>query len=481
RVLADQVFNDLPQDERVPALAELVKLLLQAKDPSSGAPLLSARYHLFLRSLEGAFVSLWPEKRVFLERKAVGEEGAAFEVALCRECGQHYFVAQKNFNGGKIQEAIRDPSDVNFGITFLRPIEVEEEADEGGEEAGAQSRAVFYLCVQCGEARRNKPSCGHDNFIRVVKEDPPDDEDRADQLAKCGACGYTAAGRNPVREVIHGTDGPHAVVATALYQYLPPKRKKVLAFADGRQEAAFFAWYLEASYKDILSRNLLLKAIQRLSPFTSEGVSLRELAKELQALFRELQILPPAMGDLDLRRESWLNVYRELLTDEPRISLEGVGLVRLSIKWPDWFNTPEVLMNPPWSLHEQEAYDLLFLLLDTMRTDRAVELRTEQGVSLNWNDLMLQASQKRFRIGGPMGKSNVRSWDSQHGRRAHFLAKLLQRIRNDFSQEDAITIGVEALRAIWENIRQCEENAPAFTDRLLLSVDDGRRLNPDWW
>ena len=91
-------FDDLPEQERIPALSELVDLLLRTKDPSSNTSLLSARYHLFLRSLEGAFVSYYPEKKVFLDRKT---ERVAFEVALCRECGQHYFVAQKDLRKGK--------------------------------------------------------------------------------------------------------------------------------------------------------------------------------------------------------------------------------------------------------------------------------------------------------------------------------------------------------------------------------------------
>jgi len=149
--IADQVFDELAEKERVSALSELIDLLLQARDPSSSAPLLSARYHLFLRSLEGAFVSYWPEKKVFLDRKA--GKRTAFEVALCRECGQHYFVAQKNFNGGRIQEAIRDPNDVNFGATFLRPIE--NERDEGGEDENENSTSSDILPLR--SMRRSAP------------------------------------------------------------------------------------------------------------------------------------------------------------------------------------------------------------------------------------------------------------------------------------------------------------------------------------
>jgi hypothetical protein len=267
---ASEVFSELPDEEWVQALSELVDLLVQARDPTSAedpkdqAPLLSARYHLFLRSLEGAFVSYWPQKKLFLDRRAQDQEGVIFEIALCRECGQHYFVGAKlpgGFRSGKLREAIRDPGHDRFGATFFRPIE----DDKEDEDREFSKKQMLRLCVRCGEIWRtdrehNGSECRHENSILVAKEDAPSDEDRADQLARCGVCGYNAAGHDPVREVVHGTDGPNAVVATTLYQHLPEGRKKVLAFADGRQQAAFFAWYLEDSYRNILSRNLLIRS-----------------------------------------------------------------------------------------------------------------------------------------------------------------------------------------------------------------------------
>ncbi|HWP47353.1 MAG TPA: DEAD/DEAH box helicase [Candidatus Limnocylindrales bacterium] len=478
REVAEEVFADLSDTERVPALSELIELLLQARDPASHAPLLSVRYHLFLRSLEGAFVSYWPQKKVFLDRKGKDQEIKAFEVALCRECGQHYFIGPKNLKGGKLEEAIRDPGQIDFGATFLRPQEDREEDDIEEDYSGVVNRQILQLCVQCGEIGRSKPGCNHDNLIQVVQEESPKDEDRADQVAKCGACGYSAAGRDPVREVIHGADGPNAVIATTLYQSLPEKRKKILAFTDGRQEAAFFAWYLEDSYRDILNRNLILRVVQRLSPHVSEGLSLRELATNLRDLFIERRIFPPTTGSLDLSREAWLRLYREFLTDESRISLEGVGLVRWLVKWPVWFQIPEILRNPPWSLTEQEAWDLLFILLDFMRAERALELRTEPGISVNWSDLKLQGGQTRVRIGEPKKQKDVRSWDGKTGRRAQFLTRLL--IRNHLSIDQAIPWAIETLRAIWETLKEFDQSASP-QDRLLLPVEDARRLNPDWW
>jgi hypothetical protein len=70
-----------------------------------------------------------------------------------------------------------------------------------------------------------------------VKQELTKDQD--DQIPHCMVCGYR--GQDPVREVIHGGDGPHAMLATALFQWLrqqrPSESPKILAFADSRQEA----------------------------------------------------------------------------------------------------------------------------------------------------------------------------------------------------------------------------------------------------
>lgn len=477
---ANTIFHDHEEKVREHALKELVNILQKARNPSSGSPLLSARYHFFLRSLEGAYVSYWPMKKVFLDRKSIGDKNSAFEVALCRECGQHYFIAQKHFNGGKIQEAIRDPNDVNFGTTFLRPIE-NENAIENEESENYRNKKVLYLCMQCGIAEYTVPNCGHNSFIKVIKEDTPDNEDKADQLSRCSACGYTAAGRDPVREVVHGTDGPHSVIATTLFQYQPEGRKKILAFADGRQEAAFFAWYLEESYKDILNRNLIIKIANSFNPFPKEGVSLVTLADRAYRDYRNAFKKKESDDELEIRKSIWQSLYREFLTEEQRISLAGVGLVHWSLRWPEWCRVPQVLLDPPWLLSEDEAKNLLLILLDTMRIDKAVELRNEDGISLVWNDLNLYSQQMTFRIGDPRGDNKVRSWDGKNGKRTRFLTKLLMKIQNNISEESAIEQARNALRAIWESLKQYDASSPRTSDHLLIPINDGLRLNSNWW
>ncbi|MDH7561734.1 MAG: DEAD/DEAH box helicase, partial [bacterium] len=478
RSIADQIFDDLPEKERVDALSELVRLLLRAEDPTTGARLLSARYHLFLRSLEGAFLSLHPDKQVVLDRRREGDT-ALFEIGLCRECGQHYLVGKIVKN--KLVEAIRDPGHEDFGATFFLQVEDRAlEGDDEDDEGARQPRDMYKLCCQCGEIRpaSHQLRCGHGTAIDLVKQEQA--EEREDQVPRCAVCGYQA--RDPIREVVHGTDGPHAVIATTLYQELPADRRKVLAFADGRQEAAFFAWYLEDSYKNILSRNLILRIARSFDRYSEKGISLTTVAdrafRDYQDAFKEKE----SEDEPTTRKNIWRALYREFLSDEQRISLEGVGLAFWTIEWPRWFRVPEVFTTAPWSLSPEEARDLVFILLDTLRTDRAVELLTENNISLTWADLVLQASQMCVSsVETGRLRNRERKWAGKTGRRVKLLAKLYQRIHPEASEQKAVAAALQVLRSLWDTLRQYHDKAPTASDRLLVRVNDARRLNPDWW
>jgi len=484
--LAAETFPELDAEAQIRALTTLIELCMRADSPATRAPLLSARYHLFLRALEGTFVAYLPTKRVLLDRATRLEYAAAFEVALCRECGQHYFVGRILDN--KFVEAVRDPSQDAFGATYLRPIEREMD-EEGEEEEDAPTLDLHWLCLECASVTRGELACGHAHALRVVKEESKKD-DRADQIARCGACGYHGAGRDPVREIIYGADGPHAVITTTLFQELPKERRKILAFADGRQEAAFFAWYLDDSYQDLLQRNLVLKTIQRAGAHAPEGLTIGDIAHELRGVYRSENIYPATASQVQLRREAWRAVYRELLTDETRLSLEGVGAIRWTLRLPDWFEIPTLLYDAPWNLNESEARTLIALLLDTLRADRGVNLFLDEGVTLEWNDLgehirprdyVLEALNTSRSAKQTRGRTNqtLSAWDGKRTRRVQFLLKILT--QRGVTGDDATRHAQRALRALWQALANADNRAASEAEQLCVHTQHGRRLNPLWY
>ncbi|MEW6745010.1 MAG: DEAD/DEAH box helicase [Planctomycetota bacterium] len=466
--VAARVFDELPEEQREQALAELVSLLVQTRDPSSGAPLLNARYHLFVRALEGAFLRYRPQQRIQLSHtggatSAEGESGALFEVALCRECGQHFLVGRKD--GAKLCEAVRDPGADDFGVSFFRPVE-----GSPGEPDERRSK----LCLVCGAlspaGRNPAPPCEHDAFLDVIKEESS--ETNEDQLRKCGACGYQ--GRDPVREIVHGTDGPNVVIATSLHGTLPERLRKVLCFVDGRQEAAFFAWYLEESYGSLRERGIVLETPRRLGRGGAQAFSLRTLAISLRDALTEHGLIKPSADDVERLREAWRLAYRECLSDETRISLEGVGLLRWFPHLPEDLEVPPSLREPPWSLSREEARTLLAYLLDTLRADGAVELCADVGVTLAWGDLKLLRPQSLAKIGSG-GKG--RAWDGARTRRASFLRRVLRAAGGSSGDEREETRQIQQLlRETWEALKQAGGDDP-----LLVRVGDGHRANANWW
>lgn len=496
--ISNALFPELAEGSRINALSLLVELLIKAVDPATGTPLLSARYHFFVRSLEGAFLSCYPENKISLDRSGDMGEGKFFEVALCRECGQHYLVGQITKN--QLEEAIRDPGDPDYGAIFFRPLKPEEieelecaynEEFDDEEEDSHAFRRLYRLCIICGYIEPIDPKklgeatpvlpCGHEDFIYIEQQEGS--EEKPDQIPKCSFCQYK--GQDPVREITHGTDGPHVVIATGLYKRiynrLPAEHRKILAFADSRQEAAFFAWYLDNSYHEILNRSLIYKTISELSAYSKQGLSLREIAGGMEETYKEKGLFPPSMGELEQRNKLWTYLYREFLTDEKRISLEGVGLIKWFLKKPDNFSIPEELYHPPWSLSKEEAEDLIFILLDFLRTDKAVDLIVREGVRISWNDLNLQANQKSvvYLESGVLKKSQrprLCRWNGLQGRRAQFLIKLLtaKGLNKDEAREEAAKI----LAVIWDAVRGV---GVEDVYKICSHNKDGYRLNPDWW
>ena len=415
------------------------------------------RYHAFLRALEGAFlVHREGADAVVLNRKSESGEGPAgepLEIALCRECGQHYYVGREH--GGRLREADRDPSHPGFGVDYYLPTE---DGDE-------------LLCRRCGALSRSTPGCDCGAAIRVSKCESHDQY--PDQLKQCAVCGYRRGGvGDPVQEIVHGSDGPNTVIATALHELLPESRRKVLAFADSRQEAAFFAWYAEDSYGKLRDRNLILRAIMS-EPVADEGLSLDDLRNRLLREWEAAGLFSEADTREQRTRRVLTSILREAITDENRLSLAGVGLVRWFVALPRDLRLPDAMLRPPWNLTENEARVLTGYLLDEMRPRRAIDLPEGAGTPV-WNDLS-PWPQQAFSSAPPGRRRNVQQWGGpQSAIVSHFFSRLLE--DSGLSGDDKRSASGKLMNGIWRALREHGRDPV-----LLPAKDNGTfRLDSRW-
>jgi hypothetical protein len=272
-----------------------------------------------------------------------------------------------------------------------------------------------------------------------------------------------------VHRFLTGQDAPVSVLATALYQNLPPaddpqlrlwpgEGRKLLAFADSRQDAAFFAPYMERTYSQLLRRRLILKSLLEDEDGRAGRLRVQDV---VDRLLRQAEAAGQFGQDQSFDQEkrgvsTWL--MQELIAWDRRISLEGLGLVHFRLVRPRGWIPPRPLLEPPWNLTPEEAWQLLELLLDTLRQQGAVTYFD----NVDPRDEAFAPRNRALyvKISGSDAKNGILSWLPSRGsnRRLDILLKLLP------AQQNQKQPATETLRNIWE--RHLAANGSVWNQHL---------------
>lgn len=426
------------------------------------------RHHVFVRALEGAFLLHEDDRdRVVLNRvSGDAEQGSGaqpLEIALCRECGQHYYVGR--MVGGRLVEAVRDRSRNDFGVDYYIP-----------REDGTSS-----LCRRCGALGRDASACRCGSAIRVQRCD--NRPKYPDQLKECARCGYTRGGiGDPVQEIVHGADGPNAVLVTAVHGLLPSNARKILAFADSRQDAAFFAWYAEESYATVRDRNLILRALRMARNRRAqdrESLSVEDLGHRLLRVRQECGVDTSSVTAETALRRAYTSLLAEASTEDTRLSLSGVGVAKWHVQLPPGMAPPPEMLSPPWSFRPSEAQELLEHLLDLFRQNRAIALPVAPEFP-GWKDVSRRPQQAFVRNTPARLGRNQRKWGGpQAAVVQHFLPRFLGDTGAVVGDRKA---AAEALmKAVWTGLMDHHDQA-SEQDRLLerAGKTGAFRLKTEW-
>ncbi|MFV9506786.1 MAG: Zn-binding domain-containing protein [Oscillochloridaceae bacterium umkhey_bin13] len=280
----------------------------------------------------------------------------------------------------------------------------------------------------------------------------------------CLECG-ARTGTTLVYRFLTGQDAPVSVIATALYQQLPPARpeqaqalpgegRKLLIFSDSRQDAAFFAPYLERTYTHVLQRRLLLKSIHEHRDGPAGLLRLQDLIVPLRTQAEAAQVFLQQQSSIERRSivATWLQ--QELMATDRRMSLEGLGLLAIRLVQPLGWSAPQALLQAPWHLSSDESWTLLALLLDTLRQQGVVTIHEDV-------DIMSEAFAPRnyelsVRGHGSSGRERVLSWSPVRGRnkRLDILDRLLKQLQPGLDANTRDELARAALKGIWEHLTE---------------------------
>ena len=378
--LAREVFPGEARPVAEAALAAMVALGARVRDPA-GTPVLSARYHLFARATEGAFSCLTPAgPHVSLARHEVCPDcsGAVFEFGCCKRCGAVHLAGtiERDAAGERFTSRVTR-GDRRAWLLLGQAQPTADEDDETLEDAATTTATATdsVLCGRCGALNR-ECGCAADSLRPVHRLAA-----RSGVPGGCLACGARGAGM--IRLFESGNEASAAVLATALYQALPPADdladrpgggRKLLAFSDSRQAAAFFAPYLEASHSLVQQRRLILDGLARA---TAHDVTctVDDLIEQTAAAASAAGVFGRRESRQSRRREAARWVMRELVALDERQSLEGLGLLRAGLdREPSWA-PPRPLLD--LGLTGDECWLLLAELLRTLRLQGALTMPEE--------------------------------------------------------------------------------------------------------
>jgi ATP-dependent helicase YprA (DUF1998 family) len=470
--LAAELF--VPGIDRDRALAALVTAGSRVRD-STGSPVLSARYHLFARASEGAYTCLskaGPHVSLARREKCGTCSAAMFEFAACKRCGALYLSGSVRHTAGGLAFGPRQsPADRRTWLLAADTPDVIDEDDETLEEASRGLDAdAGVLCTICGALHPAGvtacagSACGGTLLwpVRRLKT-------AQDNVSGCLSCGARGAGM--IRQFETGGDAAASVITTALYQALPPAEdkleadqpgegRKLLLFSDSRQAAAFFAPYLETSYQTIQHRRLILDALSRTvdAGDVGETVQVDDVAYHLVQVADQAHVFERRLSRQARQRQTALWLMAELVATDDRQSLEGRGLLRVSLgRERDW-RLPAPLS--ALGLGDRASWDLLGELARSLRQQGAITMPDDVDPRDEHFDPRRGPIYVRATAAEP--KRKVLSWLPTRGinRRLDFVARVLAKAD---SPEDP--------RAVLEGCWRFMEN---LQHSWLLTTQDGR-------
>jgi len=535
---ARKVFASLPDEQAQTALASLISAAILARQSGGQAPLLPARYHLFARALEGAFVCLnhtHPahaqdgKPLLFLTRQKFCPHcgSRVFELANCTRCGISYLIGEERHgseiadteaspdiplqpnNNYLVQNSVLYESDQiarkveYFVLESLEAATADEDALIEGEaeidEKADERLEAMQLCSHCGALypagfAGKRCTCGT-NLLSISKVDMG----RKRTLKRCVSCS-TFGKSGVIYRFLTGQDAPVSVLAGSLYKDVPPARRmkerqhpgegrKMLVFTDNRQRAAFFAPYLQRAQDRHLRRRLMVESLKKLR--REEPLRFSDWMDILLSYAKKANVFSEnaPLREKRLTVATWL--MQEFGGLDKRLSLEGVGLLYFRpFRLPGW-KAPDELLAAPWNLSSQEAYDLLSILLNTLRRQGAVSYLLED------EDIHLLDSEKKeefrprarlFYVSQTQASSRasfgVYAWqpsENYNNSRLDYLTRLLARKKGETQpSEETRQQAANLLTALWGYLTSLT-HGNWFESKSEKCVGTVYRLRHDRW
>lgn len=518
--LAEALGREITEEEI------LIWLALGAAARNGDRPLLRPVVHGFVRGIGGAVVT-FPDTETMAAKLWLSAEEAlkatpdlkAFPLSSCTTCGQQYFehgLEDFNFTGdtpgggsaegsGRVWRA----TDINLG--GIRAVSLDHQV--GNEEDDPGRTETLFVCRYCGTTHDQQLSecigCGRNKPFKPLYFVQQKD-DHIGQLTRCVSCGaqgrrFIGKYREPARPVRATAVADVHVLAQSMIHRA--ERRRLLVFADNRQDAAFQAGWMQDRSRRYRLRELLYKKLRE-GPISLSDLTLwldRFLDEDdelSRALIPEVwRVEPKSQTGLAHGEErKWflrVQIIRELSQGARQSTgLEPLG--RLKVRYQGL--VPELPVILKWAnrlgCKAESLAEGIASLLDAARSRRMVFDPVTRAYSKFWMDgekevLRGYLPSMRgvpeglvFERDGQHDQGRIKQWYSNYGSVAKQAAaswgvdpdeieNFLRDVWALCSAELDILTPVQLKGARGKNLPGCHGSVQVHVDRLILEPGQG--------
>lgn len=492
-VLSVQELTERLGMSKSEAVRRLIRLGTVARPEPEAHPLVSARYHFFIRGPQGARACLSEncphnppaDDDLLASRTALtGAEAcecgrSLYQVGICRNCGQPYIIGYLGANGQDLY-AVRDDAGERVRRYLVPRSQIQD-----SEYAESRDATVTFCTENEEETFRETPSVEYSFVARNERGHAVP----ASFISQCFRCGDR---RGMNSEAVSGFASEGDIAQIVLLQSVLQAQgaaPKALVFSDSRQGAAKFAVTLNYTAKSALTRQLTLRllaednkgasAIESLKsqfPNATEemvraflqqaghqpdqqqtGLGLDDLGRRLRRSEDACSCGLYADVDMedDIDKDARARVYAEFGTMlNRRLNLGSLGLCRREVELSsDGDDADLVRAFRPLGIDTPEnARNLLQLLLGTL-LDQGVADRESQSMQIpDQYPVLLPAAPHQNHVildgSGRRAKSNEISWLPRGANMRNSRTSLLEKL----ARENGIPLDASAIRQILTDV-----------------------------
>jgi len=388
----DELYNSMKYYgfNNIDELFSLIQLIsLSQKGDKS---MFDAKFHSFVRTLDGAYVSLGKQKKLKLAKHKYIDDLKAFEIGQCKFCNETFLIG-RSFNGFLVNNEDIDLYD-DYGEIEIGEVEFYNYKNlENYEEV---DWIPYKLCVKCGliyekdQIIAKNCECGTEYKIPILKANK-ELSNLKNNLFNCPYCGKK--NKNGVVQAFNlGKDSSTALLGQILYKTLEKKqevnqrpksifddsivepkkyKKRYLAFSDSRSQASYFAIFMQEKNDSFLRKKIIYQTLK-----DHRVTSIRELANQIESLIISKSLFDNNKPEM----HAWVSVLYEMLMVDGNYSGEGVALYNFKvdndIKLNQFIDSEDFILFKELASYDfgkNEFYDLINYVMDYFRSRRTLD------------------------------------------------------------------------------------------------------------